>query len=522
MLLKRFSKAILIFSLTSLTFAEEELTGDCQEIETYLTKKDLNFNTVIGDTCVVNKDGKVINLNISSVDDEIFKDLLKYDTIENLYLFNINLSQSYVDTLGTLPNLNELTISTSSLQDNLNFGALENLPSLKLININSLNGNKNLFEYFKNLKKLSISQTKLQPEHYDSLLSLANQIEELTFFKHELPEFVYSLTNIKKLICNSCDLKTIPDPLLKLNTLEQLNLDFNSITTIPDNIVELKNLSHLSLKKNLLEKIPKALGNLEKLELLDLDFNKINDDLPESLNNLLNLKEIYLDNNENIKGKTLTNDNLITCDYNKNYQLCKAMDMKCLENYSFEPCDPPNPEPDNSNHGNGDDNVDDDDGDDDNDIETIISTDFKCGKGKGICPTGQCCSKYGWCGTSEKHCSVDLGCQMKYGHCQLDKISSNGRCDSVNGKCPAGYCCSKHGWCGKSKEYCFISEGCQSKFGECTEEMTYVKGKCGENYGHCPSGQCCSRYGWCGKNKDYCGVGCQNKYGRCDNIQIYI
>jgi len=61
MLLKRFSKAILLFSFVSFAFAEE-LTGDCQEIETYLTKKDLNFNTVIGDTCVVNKDGKVINL----------------------------------------------------------------------------------------------------------------------------------------------------------------------------------------------------------------------------------------------------------------------------------------------------------------------------------------------------------------------------------------------------------------------------------------------------------------------------
>lgn len=273
----------------------------------------------------------------------------------------------------------------------------------------------------------------------------------------------------------------------------------------------MKNLSHLSLKKNLLEKIPKALGKLEKLELLDLDFNKINDDLPETLNNLLNLKEIYLDNNENIKGKTLVNDNLVTCEYNKNYQLCKVMDMKCLENYSFEPCSPHDAAPDNN--GNN---------DEDEDIETIISTDFNCGKGKGICPSGQCCSKYGWCGTSENHCSVDLGCQMKYGHCQQDKISSNGRCDSVNGKCPAGYCCSKHGWCGKSKAYCSVSEGCQLKYGECTEELTYIKGKCGEKYGNCPSGQCCSRYGWCGKNIDYCGVGCQSKYGKCNNIQIYI
>ncbi|OUM65065.1 carbohydrate-binding module family 18 protein [Piromyces sp. E2] len=33
-----------------------------------------------------------------------------------------------------------------------------------------------------------------------------------------------------------------------------------------------------------------------------------------------------------------------------------------------------------------------------------ISTDGRCGKGLGKCPNGQCCSKYGWCGTSALHC----------------------------------------------------------------------------------------------------------------------
>jgi len=29
----------------------------------------------------------------------------------------------------------------------------------------------------------------------------------------------------------------------------------------------------------------------------------------------------------------------------------------------------------------------------------------------------ECCSKWGYCGTSEKHCNV--GCQIKYGKCNI-------------------------------------------------------------------------------------------------------
>jgi len=45
-------------------------------------------------------------------------------------------------------------------------------------------------------------------------------------------------------------------------------------------------------------------------------------------------------------------------------------------------------------------------------------------------------------------------------------ISTNDRCGSKFGtKCPSGKCCSKYGWCGKSSDYC--GAGCQSEFGKC-------------------------------------------------------
>jgi len=44
-----------------------------------------------------------------------------------------------------------------------------------------------------------------------------------------------------------------------------------------------------------------------------------------------------------------------------------------------------------------------------------ISTNGKCGKSEGRCPSGQCCSKYGYCGRSSAHCKI--GCQSEFGIC---------------------------------------------------------------------------------------------------------
>ena len=40
-----------------------------------------------------------------------------------------------------------------------------------------------------------------------------------------------------------------------------------------------------------------------------------------------------------------------------------------------------------------------------------------------------------------------------------------GRCGGEYGSCPSGQCCSKYGWCGESQGYC--GKGCQSAFGKC-------------------------------------------------------
>jgi serpin B len=155
------------------------------------------------------------------------------------------------------------------------------------------------------------------------------------------------------------------------------------------------------------------------------------------------------------------------------------------------------------------------------------STDERCGKGVGSCKNGECCSKYGWCGKTDKHCKVEEGCQSEFGKCSSKTNDTNGKCGKGIGSCKNGECCSKYGWCGKTDKYCNIEKGCQSEFGKCNPTVTETTtktsdetsvGKCGKGIGSCKNGECCSKYGWCGKTDKYCNIekGCQSEFGKCN------
>jgi hypothetical protein len=94
--------------------------------------------------------------------------------------------------------------------------------------------------------------------------------------------------------------------------------------------------------------------------------------------------------------------------------------------------------------------------------------------------------------------------------------------------CPSGQCCSQYGWCGTTTDYC--GTGCQSTFGTCTGGTTTgggtttpppasggssPDGTCAGANGYSCGGDCCSQYGWCGTTADYCGAGCQGSFGTC-------
>jgi len=99
------------------------------------------------------------------------------------------------------------------------------------------------------------------------------------------------------------------------------------------------------------------------------------------------------------------------------------------------------------------------------------STNGLCGGKNGVCPDDLCCSQYGYCGSSDEYCGK--GCQSEFGKCgkkntnssASKKVSTNGQCGGNNGVCPNDLCCSKYGYCGTSDAHC--GTGCQSEFGKC-------------------------------------------------------
>ncbi|OUM60927.1 carbohydrate esterase family 4 protein [Piromyces sp. E2] len=102
-------------------------------------------------------------------------------------------------------------------------------------------------------------------------------------------------------------------------------------------------------------------------------------------------------------------------------------------------------------------------------------------------------------------------------------LAADEQCSGEYGSCPEGQCCSQWGWCGTTSAYCGV--GCLPEFGICDEigdidSMTTVDGQCGHGHGQCPEGQCCSSAGWCGLDERYCLDGCQSEFGVCGQEAI--
>ena len=100
-----------------------------------------------------------------------------------------------------------------------------------------------------------------------------------------------------------------------------------------------------------------------------------------------------------------------------------------------------------------------------------------------------------------------------------NEVSTDGKCGIINKKnCPSGECCSIFGYCGKGDDYCI--KHCDPIYWECKSSNSNVStdGKCGIRNGKkCPSGECCTIYGHCGKSNDHCIKYCDPKYGECKN-----
>jgi Leucine-rich repeat (LRR) protein len=313
-----------------------------------------------------NKDIEVIakfnNLKVLEIRSCIISEIpniKQLNNIEDLRIINNDDLTTLPDSLGELYNLKKLTISDNyelkELPDNI--GQLKNLEELDLhtnINLTTL---PTTLGNLKNLKIFDLSYNSNFEKLPESIFQIKN-LEKLYLNENNLesiPDSICGLSNLKNLYLDENQLKELPDCIGELKNLEILDLATNNLESIPDTIGNLSNLKYLVIRENNLRKFPKNIETLTNLATISLSDNKIDDFLPDSLNQLPKLKQIYLDDNINIKGKTLINDSLneedSECQYSDDYDLCMTKDIKCLhqnsDGYNFKPCTDNNKEEEN-------------------------------------------------------------------------------------------------------------------------------------------------------------------------------
>jgi len=501
---------------------------------------------------------KVKNLALWATEDGKFeREILgKFANVERLELWNPKLNQNDIKTIGSYKKLKELKLYQVDFEKNLDFSPFKNIETLYITGDNS-KVSKEFIKSFKNLKKLYIEgrQPYIDQSFIDELANISS-VEDLYLSFKIADDKEVNLNVLKKLI-----------------NLSNLNLEFYDDTIDLNGFKSIKTLNLYDV--HLTQALVTAIGEFPKIETLYITYNADSDSLDFSpLKKNKSLSTLYLngsndkyDHNKKIEKGTLEGFNYIKKFYFHRivFRQRDINDLAALPNLKeieFDFCYLVN--------GNIDALKSKKDlvikGLDEEELifEENISTNGKCGEEDGKCPDGKCCSKYGYCGTSDKHC--DAGCQSEFGKCNSKTTtiiktkttattrtttksslptSTNGRCGKSDGRCPSGKCCSKYGYCGKSDDHC--GKGCQSEFGECkntsstktktttktttktkattkkTTKKTTTKSslptstndKCGKTDGICPSGKCCSKYGWCGTTDAHCGTGCQREYGKC-------
>lgn len=182
-------------------------------------------------------------------------------------------------------------MSLSSLPSAI--GYLTSLANLGLSR-NQLTDLPPSFEKLSQLKRLNLFKnlfTEVPP-----LLSQLNRLHHLNLSYNHL-QFTTNHPcfppNLRELYLTYCDLKALPEALFHLNRIEKLIFTGNPLTCLPRELFSLRTLTTLDFDQCELEIIPEEIGLLTELEYLHLDENML-DTLPSSIGSLKRLIELYL------------------------------------------------------------------------------------------------------------------------------------------------------------------------------------------------------------------------------------
>lgn len=108
----------------------------------------------------------------------------------------------------------------------------------------------------------------------------------------KLPEDIESLQIYDVLNLGFNYLETLPAEIGQLKQLQKLILTRNFLKELPDEIGQLENLEELRVDSNSLTSLPDAIGDLKQLSFLDIHWNQVLPQLPDSFTKLSNLKSL--------------------------------------------------------------------------------------------------------------------------------------------------------------------------------------------------------------------------------------
>ncbi|XVE92165.1 hypothetical protein REPUB_Repub01dG0073800 [Reevesia pubescens] len=216
--------------------------------------------------------------------------------------------------IGNLSNLIYLDLDVDSFKNHLwvsDLNWLSGLSSMKYLCLTNVNLSKATTNW---LQAINMLPSLLQLDMSDcQLYDLPQSLPFVNFtslqaldlsdnrFNSSIPQWLFNISTLEQVKLEGCGYLTGRIP-----SLETLDLGWNKLTgNLPDSLWLLGNLKSLKLPDNQLKgRLSDSLGSLRNLEELDLSHNILSGPLPKSLGNLSRLEE--LDSTFNMLSGTIT------------------------------------------------------------------------------------------------------------------------------------------------------------------------------------------------------------------------
>jgi len=248
-----------------------------------------------------------------------------------------NYNDITLELISKMPSVEEVLIyhgeTTTECPSPFDFSVLHNAPKLTSLSVSAyFNRKKNRdcnriasgsLKVFKNLKHLDFGQLPFTQENIDEIATL--NLESLTF-----SGFI-SITDEddEDLVLNLDSLANLNDSLKDLSFEFKKLYGYGKFSDFPPFIFSLTNLKKLVITNSYIEKIPEEIINLQNLEYFDFKDNELLE-FPQYLSSLKNLKYLDVSKNYDAVGNALVyNENLEYCDY-RSTEICINENLPCI------------------------------------------------------------------------------------------------------------------------------------------------------------------------------------------------